>query len=167
MTNPFQKLFRNPKPVVYAILGFVVLLLLFFAINARASEVVFRAGSAIVKGPTPAIGLDLRYPLSGPLQTDYELGLTLIGSSTYRGDNPNQIALHAMLVDGWRAFEMGLGLAYLTNTDVYNGDNVNFRLLVRWRFTDQISLQYEHFSCAGSCEPNIGRDLITAGWRFR
>lgn len=161
-----KQLIRIPKAGRYAIYAFVVVLIALWAIKSRGEDLVFQAGSTVARGYTPVIGVDIRWPEAGPVRTDYELGFRLIGESTYRDEvQSNQIALHASLVDGYKCFRAGLGFAYLTNTDIYNGGNVNFHLLLACA-GKRVSAQYEHLSCAGSCDPNLGRDMVVIGWRF-
>lgn len=160
-----NKLFDNDKPVVYAIVIFVLLLLAFFAIPSRGSELAVEGGSAVVRGETPALGLNLRWPQQGPARTDWEAGFLLSGQSDHNRDNPNAFTLYGMLVDGYKNFEMGLGFAY-TNTEWEYTCQETAALMARWRFTPRLTVQWRHFSSAGSCKPNAGRDFATVMWRF-
>lgn len=160
-----KKLFDNPKPARIAILVFLVLILLLFSIRSRGEDLYFDAGSAIVRGEAPVIGLNIAWKEAGPVNTDYELGFKLIGQSEHYKQNSNQFVVHGMLVDGWKKAEMGLGFAYFNVPSEYTCQ-FTFSLLARYRFTDRIHLQAQHFSSAGSCDPNAGRDLLTLGWRF-
>ena len=159
------RLFDNPTKAVYVIVAFVVLLLLLFSITSRGSELSVEGGSAVGRGETPTIGLDIRWPTAGPARTDYELGFNLIGESVYK-DKPvsNQIAWHGMLWDGYKNFEMGIGAAYFNVPSPYTCD-LNFALGARYRL-GRVAVTWRHFSSAGSCHPNIGRDLLTAAWSF-
>ena len=166
MMEFIKKLFDNPKPALYAIVVFVGLMLLLFSVKSRGEELYFDAGSAVARGETPAIGLNIAWKEAGPVNTDYELGFKLIGSSTYRDeDQSNQFVVHGMLVDGWKNFEMGMGFAYFNVESDYTCQ-FTYSLLARYRFTQRIHLQAHHFSSAGSCDPNVGRDVVTFGWRF-
>lgn len=162
-----EKLFRIPTAMRWTVAAMIVLLIVLWSVHARGSELVFSGGGTVGRGYAPVIGLDVRWPLSGPANTDYELGMRLVGESTYReAEQSNQIIVHASLADGWKAFQAGLGMAYLANTDAYNGGHVNYRLFLRWVAHERVRLSYEHFSCAGSCDPNLGRDMVLVGWRF-
>lgn len=162
-----KKLFDNAKPVLYTIVAFVLLLIALFAIPSRgsASELDFEAGSAMVRGYTPTIGIDINWPRAGPVNTDYEAGFLLSGQSSHKRDNPNAFTVYGLLVDGYKNFEMGIGFAY-TNVEWEYTCQQTFALMARWRFTDRIAAQWRHFSTAGSCKPNPGRDFLTLGWRF-
>jgi len=161
-----KTLFNNPKKVVYLIAAFVAVLLLLFAIKSRGSELTVEGGSAMIRGETPALGLNIQWLQAGPVGTDYELGFNLIGQSRYQGnDVTNQIVWHAMLWDGYKRAELGIGAAYFNVPSPY-ACQFDFTLGARWRFTDHISAQWRHYSSAGSCTPNVGRDLLTFGWRF-
>jgi hypothetical protein len=159
------KLFDNPKPALYAIAAFVLLLLLAFSCTSRGEELRFEVGSATVRGETPAIGLELRWPLAGPVNTDYEVGFLLSGTSNHYRDNPNAFTGYGMIVDGWKKAEIGLGVAY-TNVEWEYTCKLTAALMARYRFTNRVAVQWRHFSSAGSCNPNAGRDFATISWRF-
>lgn len=162
-----NKLFNNKTGVLVGIVIFVIALLLFFATPARSEELYFDAGSAIVRGETPTVGFTIVWKEEGPVKTDYELGFNLIGESTDRIKHPNQIVVHGSIVDGYKNFEMGLGFAYfLNNEEFYYTCKETFTLMARWRFSSRFHIQARHFSSAGSCRPNKGRDLLTFGYRF-
>lgn len=79
-----QRLFDNPKPTVYGIVVFVLLMLLLFSVHSRGADLYFDAGSTVVRGYTPTIGVNLVFPQQGPVNTSYEVGFNLIGQSTFR-----------------------------------------------------------------------------------
>ena len=160
-----RKLFRNPKAAVYLIVVFIVLLISRWLVPARASELRIEGGSAVLRGETPALGLHITWPQTGPVGTDYEAGFVLIGESSHYQYNPNVIALHAALVDCWRNLEAGLGF-YGMNVEHEYTCRFGFHLLARYRFTDRIATTWRHYSSAGSCTPNAGRDLVMVSWRF-
>ena len=160
-----KKLFDNQKPVVYGIAAFVVILLILWSVKARADDLYFEAGSAVIRGETPAIGVHINWREKGPANTDYEAGFDLVGQSTNYRSNPNAIILHGALVDGYKNFEAGLGFYWHNVEWEYNCD-FGFQLLARWRFTERVAVQWRHFSSAGSCKPNAGRDLLLFSWRF-
>jgi hypothetical protein len=161
-----MRLFRNPWQAVVGIVIFLVLFVFLLNKEARSEEVYFDAGSAVIRGFTPTIGLNIAWKEEGPKKTDYELGFKLIGDSEFKGeDQSNQFVVHGMLVDGWKNAEMGIGFAYFNVKTEYNCQ-FTFSMLGRYRFTDRIHAQWQHFSTAGSCTPNYGRDLLTLGWRF-
>lgn len=158
-------LFRNPKPVLWIIGLFVLLLIGLWSIKARASDLSFEAGSAMLRGEAPTIGVHIGWREAGPVGTDYEFGFNLVGSSNHYRSNPNAIMVHALLVDGYKNFEAGLGF-YGHNVEWEYNCDFGFQLMMRWRFTDRIAAQWRHFSSGGSCKPNAGRDLLTLSWRF-
>ena len=161
-----MRLFRNPKGAVYLIAAFVLALLLLFAIKSEGSELQVEGGAAVLRGYTPTIGLSIQWPDQGPAGTDYEFGFLLIGDGNYDGaEFGNQVTWYAMLWDGYRAVELGLGAAYTTVENPF-ACQTTFSLGARWRFSERASAQWRHFSSAGSCQPNVGRDLLTLSWRF-
>lgn len=168
-----SKLFRNPKGAVIVITLFLLAILISFATTCRSEALSFEAGRAFIHGETPVMALAVKF--TGPshadagfveshlLDTDYEFGLVLVGEN---GPNPNQIGAQAQIVDGFGKLDLGLGGVYLQNTDQWNGSHLNFSLMARYRFTDHWSLNYRHWSNAGTKAPNIGRDMLLVGWRF-
>ncbi len=143
----------------------LVLILLFSALatKCRAAEPAYMqggVGSAVVRGPAPVIDVTIVYP-NRVKDASYELGATLIGESSFRDANQrNNFALHASIVDGLGRFDVGLGAAYLQNTDEYNGSHLNFHLLLQYRFRRwPVVARWQHFSNAGTQSPNRGRDM--------
>jgi len=160
-----NKLFNNKKPMLIVIGVFVAIFLGLLAVKARASDLYLDGGSAIVRGETPTLGMNIAWKEAGPVNTDYEFGFNLIGESEHYKQNSNQFVVHAMLVDGYKNFEMGIGFAYFNVPSEYVCQE-SFSLLARWRFSSRFHVQAHHFSSAGSCTPNAGRDLLTIGYRF-
>lgn len=141
-------------------------MLLLFSVKSRAEELYFDAGSAMVRGETATVGLNVAWKEQGPVNTDYELGFKLIGDSDFKGKHQsNQFVVHGLIVDGWKNLEMGMGFAYFNVPSDY-ACQFTYSMLARYRFTQRIHTQWQHFSTAGSCSPNYGRDLLTIGWRF-
>lgn len=160
-------LFQNR--VIWPILVFVVLLLLAFATRCRAddtSELWLEAGSSIVRNEAPVLGFAIKWPEAGPTDTDFMLGLHLIGASEGVG---NQSALTLMMVDGFGKVDIGFGLCLLHHTDLRNGSEANFALTIGYRFGGKggrASLRELHCSNAGQTDVNKGLDLAIAGWRL-
>lgn len=166
ITEFLGRLFNNPKAMRWVIIVAVAAFLALLSVKSRGEELYFDAGSAIVRGETPVIGMNIAWKEAGPVNTDYELGFKLIGQSDYKDvHQTNQFVIHALLVDGYKNFEMGLGFAYFNVPSDYTCQET-FSLMMRWRFTERIHAQAQHYSSAGSCKPNVGRDLVTVGWRF-
>lgn len=161
------RIFPHKAPVRYVLVAFVLVLIAAFATQCRAGDLKLEAGSAIVRGETPAIGFVKSWRNRGVGDYQYECGFGLVGSSTYN-DRPqrNQGVAECLLVDGFGRFDIGAGLAAQSSGDAYN-TMVNFSLLLRWRITDRLSLAYRHRSNAGTGTPNLGRDVILVGWRLR
>ena len=161
-----NRLFLNKKPVVYGIGVFVIALLVLFAFKARADQTLeFEAGSALVRGETPAVGITIACKLCGPVSTDYEIGFDLIGESEHRQHNPNNIQVRAQIVDGYKNVELGIGFYYQNQPGEYVC-GWGFHLLARYWISGRFAVQWRHSSSAGSCDPNAGRDLLTIGYRF-
>lgn len=160
------RLFRNHKSALYLIGAAILVLLVLWSVHARAEQTFeFEAGSAMLRGETPVIGLTIACKECGPVNTDYEFGFDMIGSSHHYRDNPNVIQVRAQLIDGWKRFEMGLGFYYQNIPSEYVCQ-FGFHLLARYRLAERLALQWRHSSSGSSCRPNAGRDLLTASWRF-
>lgn len=158
-----------PK-VQLAVLILLLVLIAGFATRCRAegSYMQIGAGSTIVRGEASVIDLAAVYPNAAPGDAALEVGTTFIGGSDFRGaDQRNNFALRAAIVDGFGRFDVGLGAAYLQNIDQYNGSNLNFCLLLAYRFERlPISIRLQHFSNGGTKSPNRGRDMVFVAWRF-
>lgn len=157
------------KPALYLVLIFIGFFLGTLATKARADEsyLEVRGGTTAVRGLTVVMGLDLVFPDAAPGDADYRCGVVLVGPSTdYGVKQRQQAAVQCQIVDGYGRFDMGLGIAALQHTDTYNGSTVNFSLSIGYRITDRVSVQFQHWSNAGTVKPNKGRDMLTIGWRF-
>ena len=97
-----MKLLNNKPGVIAAVVTFVLIALFLYSRESRGSELEFEAGSAMVRGYTPAVGLAINFPRQGPANTDYEVGFLLSGQSAHRRDNPNAFTVYGLLVDGWK-----------------------------------------------------------------
>lgn len=160
------QIFPHKPAVRYVLIGFVLVLIAAFATQCRAGGLQLEVGSAIVRGPAPAIGFVKSWRNRGVGDYSYECGFGLVGSSTFRGaEQRNQGVAECLLVDGFGRFDIGAGLAAQSSSDAYN-TRVNFSLLLRWRVTDRLSLAYRHRSNAGTGDPNLGRDLLFVAWRL-
>ena len=63
-------------------------------------------------------------------------------------------------------FDLSLGVAYFNAKTRWNGSNFLASLSVEYHFNDTWSLNFRHFSNAGSASPNMGQDMFTVGYRF-
>ena len=159
-----MSLMRNPKKVMLGVAAFVACLLLTFATTCHGEEVLFSVGSPVSRGMTPAVDLSWRF--DSKTDAYWQTSLTLVGESTYSGEyQSNNAGLQVLYVDGFGPVDLGIGVAFLQNTDRYNGSHANFTLQFgyNWR---QLYVQYRHWSNAGTIKPNLGRDLLFVGWRF-
>lgn len=171
-------LFNLSKPTLIAVLGIVALLGLGMAIpRCHSAElgpldapyVQLSGGSTVVRGQAPVLDLTLTEPSPQLRNAFFQGSLTVIGTSTFNGKPvPNNFALRGLFVDGFGRFDVGLGISWMQNPAPYNGSPVNFNLQLDYRFRLlPITLTYTHMSNAGSRLPNLGRDIVLAGWRFR
>jgi hypothetical protein len=165
--------FNQGKPKVQlGVLTIVLLLILGLATQcARAEESYAQigGGGAVIRGPSAVIDLAYVYPNAAPKDAVLEVGATFIGASTLNGNvQRNNFALRATVVEGLGPVEIGLGVAYLQNTDTYNGSNLNFNLLIGYDFKIvPLTIRLQHFSNGGTRSPNKGRDMLLLIWRFQ
>lgn len=159
-----MKLPFNPNSKTgWWVLAFIGALLLAYATNTHSEGIAFSAGSAVLRGPAAAIQVEWQWPSWEHRDGHWETGVTMIGPSTYKGkDQTNTFALDASYVDGWGPVDIGIGPAYLQNTDVYNSGGMNFHLMLGYHHGPWF-VRYNHFSNSGTRSPNLGRDLVLAG----
>lgn len=166
----FARLFRNPRASQVLSAIFLLLAIAGLATTCRAGETQtqFGMGSTYARSPTPVLDLAVTTTLGAPGDARWQYGLTLVGSSTYMDrEQGNQAALSAMLVDGFGRFDVGLGVAFVQNLDIYNGSHANFSLMLAYRFQRlPITIAIRHWSNAGTKYPNLGRDFAILSWRF-
>jgi hypothetical protein len=99
---------------------------------------------------------------------DVRFNLTLVGTSQFGGvEQPNNFMVGAQIVNGFGPVDLGLGVAKLQNSDAYNSGTMNFNLSAGWHIWRSATIEYMHYSNAGSHYPNYGRDALLATWRFQ
>lgn len=148
--------------VLFVLAFFAALATKCHAADSNAPGVTVYGGAAVLRGTTEAVEVDWRWRAPQSADAHWETGLTLIGTSEFRGPQRNQFFVTARYIDGWGPVDIGLGLAYAQNLDVYTPSKAVFSLTVgghwkNWRF------KYAHWSNAGTTENNLGRDLILLG----
>lgn len=160
----FSRLFRNPRA------SFLLLAIAASAMTCHGAETQaqFGMGSAYANGAAPALDLAVTTDRGAPGDARWQYGLTLVGPSTYMDRKQgNQAALSVMLVDSVGRVDVGLGVAYMRNVDIYNGSHANFSLLLAYRFQRwPLTIGLRHWSNAGMKYPNVGRNLAVLSWRF-
>jgi len=62
--------------------------------------------------------------------------------------------------------ELGLGVGYFNDTNRALGSNFQFSLLARYNLGERWTINFRHFSNAGSQRPNMGQDMLTVGYRL-
>lgn len=168
MKIPFNPGNRKTQAIVTAV---VLLIVAGLATRCRAGDAVaqFSIGAAQIRGETEVADLAILYPDSGPGDAGYAFGVTFMGASTHYGveQKPN-FAVRAELIEGFRRFDVSLGIAYMQNEDIYNSGHGEFTLALGYRFKRwPVVLTIRHFSNGGTNMPNKGRDLALIGWQFR
>ncbi len=163
-----NKLFDNPKG---AVIGIVIVLLLFFAYKAKATEAEI--------GPTYSgefnggAGLIVTERI---FDNKIDFGIALISEQDFDKENlrlDNNGTVFAAFVatkpdKWWKGFptEVHLGPAYWIHTSRFIGDELGFMLALKWHIGKHQTINIRHWSNAGTTKPNHGQDLLTWGWRF-
>jgi hypothetical protein len=74
--------------------------------------------------------------------------------------------IHGQRLLKWKKFEVGIGAAYFQNMNRALGRNLTVSASVSYHFNKHLSLNFRHFSNAGSGTPNMGQDMLNFGWTF-
>lgn len=150
-----KNLFDNPKPVVYAILLFIIA---FFSV--RSCE-----ASQVELGATLLDGYGLVYTES---VGKFDVGVMLISDQNWDDTQTagNNGGVFGERLVRYKKFSMGLGAAYWIGTSKVIGSNLTFHMSLHYDLNDRFILNIRHWSNAGSTDNNRGQDLITLGWKF-
>jgi hypothetical protein len=175
----FSKLFQNPPKTLILVAVFIVLLVAGLALSkCHAGELVsgpldapyvqLDTGVAIIRGTAPILGLTFAEPASVLPHSFWEEELTIIGASKWQNVNaPNNAILTAAFADGFGRVDIALGVSWMANPSIYNGESFNFSPQIDYRFKDvPVTVSYRHYSDAGLSAHNIGRDTIELSYRF-
>lgn len=165
MKLPFNPSNRKTQAIVAAFVLGLLAVLAFCSQKAEAGEIRAEAGSAIVRGYTPTLGLSAYYTDAGPADTDVEAGVLLVGESTFKDQRQSNTAtVYGMLwANAGPKFQLGLGVAYTQGDQTYTCKGT-FALGVRYQPTRRVALTGRHFSSADTCKPNTGRDTLGVGF---
>ena len=74
--------------------------------------------------------------------------------------------IHGQRLLRWRDFEIGIGAAYFQNTNRALGQKFVVSASAGYHFNKHLSLNFRHFSNAGSGQSNMGQDALLIGWTF-
>lgn len=163
-----MSLLQNPKSVVKYIIAFVVLLVMAvaYATRAKAAELDMAYGKALVRGPTDVAAITVVWP-NQIGKVDLFAGTMLIGSFNYENKPySNNIVLRTGFTANVKNFGVTFGVADLQHGDRLNSGGINFNLGLSYRYK-QLTASYLHISDGGTQQPNIGRDMVLLGWRFK
>lgn len=103
----------------------------------------------------------------------YRLGMGVIGPQEVTDRTGTEYEVRTNLfVHGQRVvaitrnLDFGLGVAYFNAKTRWNGSNFVASLSVEYSLGERWSINYRHWSNAGSASPNMGQDVFTIGYRF-
>lgn len=133
-----------------------------------SSYLQLSGGSTIVRGDTPVADLSFIMPARVLPHSFWQLGVQVIGHSTFLGQPVGHNMLwRGLLGHRFGQIDIGVGLSYMINPPPYNGSHLNATLQLDYRFGSlPLTLSYMHESNAGLRIPNYGRDVLLIGWRF-
>lgn len=166
-----EKLFNNPKPARWAIVGFIILF--FFLIFHENANAETRIDMGI-----PMVSLHYEEPTSDLIFSEifdkWVVGMGLIGEQTDKYDREvgnNMFAFGERRVcSNSGKMCLGLGLAYFQHTSFVVGSNLNYTLSIEYNFEHKGWLPdyfvIRHFSNAGTSPPNPGQNLFNFGYSF-
>jgi len=176
MSNRFNP-FNNPKPAIYFILGFILLVAFFLAKESRAETDI--EWGATFAGGKYTHGSALFF--SETWDDKYLIGFGLVGDQ-HRIFNtwgivpgravPTKITVKSnMMVQAqrlvtYKKVTLGIGVAKWQHTSRIFGDTFTFALSLSYEINNSWDFRYRHFSNGGTASPNSGQDILLIGYRF-
>jgi hypothetical protein len=175
-----MKLPFNPdsKTARYVAL-FIVLCITAWATKCHSEGLAVSGGQTLLRGPAGVLQVEWQWLNFQGRDAHWETGITMIGPSTYghmtmvardEGQSSttplewaNNFVWDATYVDGFGPVDIGIGPAFMQNTDAYNHEGANFHLMLGWHHK-RLFVRYNHFSNAGTKAPNLGRDMLLVGY---
>jgi hypothetical protein len=134
---------------------------------SEAANLRLNAGAATLKGGTVTVGARAVFPDIVSGKADFEFGVQLLDSSRYRSfAQPNQAMITTQVVKDFRFIEVGFGVTYLWNDDIYNSGRFNFISAARFHLSSRLDVEWIHVSNGGIHKPNRGRDLAVLSYQF-
>lgn len=166
--NLWRKIEATVKPWTL-VLAFIILLLIGFWKEGRA-DVSVELGPTFLSGEFSDSGgliLNETWP------NRWRIGVGLIGpqnvtdrSGTHYDVRSNLFVHGQRVVAITKNLDFGIGAGYFNAKTRWNGSNFVASLSMEYSLNDRWSINYRHWSNAGSASPNMGQDIFTAGYRF-
>jgi len=175
MSNRFNP-FNNPKPAIYFILGFILLVVFFLAKESRAETNMewgatfaggkYTHGSAMFFSETWDDKYLIGFGLVGDQHRNFNVwsGNTVSRQKITVGSN---LMVQAQRLVTYKKVTLGMGVAKWQHTSRIFGDEFTFALSLSYNPNDSWYFQYRHFSNGGTASPNAGQDLLLIGYRFK
>jgi len=153
-----KKLLDNPNKAAIAV---VIFLVLFFSLRSCDAE-----AASVELGPSLLNGYGLVY--AEDLGEDWSAGMMLISEQeVYNQTIGNNGGFFITRMVRKNDFSMGLGIARWVSTSRVIGAELGFHLSLHYNLLGRYSINYRHWSNAGTADQNRGQDLLTIGWRFK
>lgn len=166
--NKWREFEAKVRPL-YIVLLFIVLIL--FAAHKEA-----RADIQVEIGPTFLSGEfaeGYMLALTEEFDNKYAIGVGYImkqevtdRSGTFYAVDENAFVQGYRKFHVYKGLHLGLGATYFNATNRALGSKFAFSTLLTWQMNDHLSLNFRHYSNAGSAAPNMGQDALLIGWRF-
>ena len=166
--NAWRKFEEMVKPRM--LVAIFILLLLFGFYKEAHAEVSVEVGPTFLSGEFSDGGGLL---VNETFNDKWRIGMGFISEQevTDRSDDTyhvrNNLLVHGQrLVPLTRNLDLGIGVGYFNAKTRWNGSNFVASLSMEYSLNDKWSINYRHWSNAGSASPNMGQDLFTVGYRF-
>ena len=166
--NLWRRIEEKVKPWMM-VLAFIIILLFGFWKESKA-EVSVELGPTFLSGQF-SDGAAL--VLNETFHDKYRVGMGVIAPQevTTRGGNLHKIKTN-LFVHGQRVvaisekFDFGIGVGYFNAVSRWNGSKFVASLSIEYNINEDWSINFRHWSNAGSASPNMGQDLFTVGYKF-
>ncbi len=136
--------------------------------SALASDTTIEIGQGWASGDPGNAAVIL-----GQRNEKYGVSIGIIETNYIQADGLRQTLGRNMFVDAMRfwqtpqkRWECGIGPSYFQNTNRALTKKLNFSVLCRFNFNQDVSIVVRHFSNAGTDYYNMGQDFIGVGFRF-
>lgn len=168
--NLWRKFERIVRPWMMVLL-FIIILIFGFMRESRADVVSVELGPTMLSGELSEGAVLM---VNQTWDERWRLGMGYVAEQkvTPRREpemevRPNLFIHGQRIVGITENFDLGLGVGYFNAKTRWNGSQFVASMSIEYSINDNWSLQFRHFSNAGSASPNMGQDMFTIGYSFR
>ena len=165
----------KPFEIALLVILFVIISCLAYK-KAHGADLQISGGTAVIRGPTEVVGLDVIQPGVVAGFGDLGCGFNLVAESKWSAPaelyssnytNKQQLFAHCDVYVNFNRLSLGVGIAEIQHDDAYNSGRVNLSLSASVRVWKDLSVKWQHYSNSDTSYPNYGRDLLLLSWRMR